>query len=367
LNEESESPEDDNADSPGADEQAAAEGATEGQEDGQQPDQEEGAASVDGEDEQPADSEAVAGSEERSDDESDESGVVVYDFNHPQHRLGDPLPQFKFCGKRIAHVVAGALSTELHVDASVELANASYCKKTEFISGIEKDACVFRSDISPFGLDLLVVCERGLILSLVDQFFGGASPKAEGGGERALSATETRFSARLRHRIIESLSQVCSDYFTISNSEETPLSTEELSAVSVENSVVAVQEYAVTGKESTQQFSIVYPWSAVEALAAFPPDDSGQAASEGTHFSVKLHEHIAACTVELQGQLAETEVTVSQLLRMQKGDFIPLGEVGSTTFTVDNTPVFDASIGASNGFVSASILHWSIEGDVRHE
>ncbi len=296
-----------------------------------------------------------------------DTGMVVYDFNHPQHRLRDPDPTLNLYGKKIASEVAGKLDADLHVNANVELINTRYCKRSEFISGLEQSVSAFKSDISPFSRELLVVFERGLILSMVDMFFGGATLTPNKKSTRELSETERRFAQRLRTSITQSLAGICQDCFTITNNNESIISAEELATANFENSVFAVQKYSVKCKENEETFSIVFPWSVVESLVSNSPGYNSDSIRESNIWKSKLKEHLSSCAVELQGKLAETEVTVSQLMEMQKGDFIPLGEVGAATFMVDNTPIFNASIGASNGFVSASILHWSLEGDSAHE
>lgn len=373
MNEESESPEDDNeAGKPDSPENTGESQETEdkdNQDDEQNsetsdPDGETGETEPDGD---LKESTVTDGESNDSDPETDDSGLTVYDFNHPQHRLGDPLPQFKHCGKKIARLVSDSIDTNLHVEATVELKSARYYKQNEFISALNQDDSVFRSEISPFSLDLNLVFPRELILSLVDLFFGGATQLAQGTGSRALSETEKRLAVRLRETIISAITNTCKDFFTITGNDDVFVSVDEWVTTSVEHTVLAVQEYTVACKDDEYNFSITFPWSAVESLVAFSSDDTPESVSQRNQWNDKMQEHLNACAVEMQGKLAETEVTVSQLLDMQKGDFIPLGEVGAATFMVDNTPIFDASIGASNGFVSASILQWSIDGDSRHE
>ncbi|MEM7257703.1 MAG: FliM/FliN family flagellar motor switch protein [Pseudomonadota bacterium] len=330
-----------------------------------------------GEDAEQAESDAESTADVAADDNADEqsdaaepvddSVPALYDFHHPQHRLGNPIPQFKIAGRKIAGMVAASVDTDLHVAAKIELASVCYRKHTDFIKELDIGVSVFKNEISPLSQDMLIIFERGLILSMVASFFGG-TVSSQPDSQRALSQTETRFATRLRSAIINAVESVCAECFKIRHQHTTIVTAEELVSMGgSETRVLAVQEYQVTAGEQKESFYITYPWSAVASMSSLSTDELPDAAIASRRWSNKLTEHVRACAVELQGKLAETEVTVSQLLDMQKGDFIPLGDVGPATFTVDNTPIFDASIGASNGFVSASILQWSIEGDSRNE
>ncbi len=59
--------------------------------------------------------------------------------------------------------------------------------------------------------------------------------------------------------------------------------------------------------------------------------------------------------VELQGVIAETELSLGELLSLKEGDFIPLGKGNRARFFAENIPLFEATIGAANGMISARV------------
>jgi len=45
-------------------------------------------------------------------------------------------------------------------------------------------------------------------------------------------------------------------------------------------------------------------------------------------------------------------------MNLKVGDFIPLGKVQTVNFSSEGIPLFEASVGVSNGMVSASVRKW---------
>lgn len=320
---------------------------------------------------------------------SDMADLTVYDFNHPQHRLGEPLAQLTVTGKKIAEEITNGVDTVLHVLGETKLVSTEYVKRQDYISSLENEICIFKSALSPLSVDSLIIIEKPLIHSMVDCFFGGSKAKAveeepkeekeekaegEEGGEdtetaeeekpeepvvlRELSSTEQRLANRFRLCITGAMQNAWGMCFTVAQEPDLIFSVEDLTTVSSEQSVVALLKYSVTTNGVESNFTLVLPWRAVESVREKLSKDIPVNAIENTNWCTSLKDHVEACYVDLQGQLAESEVTVEQLLNMQSGDFIPLGDLGTATFMIDNTPIFEAAIGTSEGQVSASIIQW---------
>lgn len=318
----------------------------------------------------------------------DVADLTVYDFNHPQHRLGEPFAQLTVTGKKIAEEITNGVDNVLHVLGEAKLVSAEYVKRQDYISSLENENCIFKSELSPLSVDSLIVIEKRLIHSMVESFFGGSAAKAveepkdekkekseneEGEKEdetaeaeepeepvvaRELSSTEQRLANRLRLCITSAMRKVWGNCFSIAQESDLIFSVEDITTVSSEQSVVALLKYSVTTNGVESSFTVVLPWRAVETVREKLSKDKPANTIDNANWCTSLKDHVEACYVDLQGQLAESEVTVEQLLNMQSGDFIPLGDLGTATFMIDNTPIFEAAIGTSEGQVSASILRW---------
>ncbi len=287
------------------------------------------------------------------------SEIFTYDFGHPQHRLGEPNSSLNVSGGKLASQLSVSVDTVLHVASEISLVSVEFQKQNDLIQALDKNACIFKSLLDPQSVESLILLDRDLILALVASYFGGSAEPAQPSAVREFSASERRLAERLKTCITDVMKTIWGNAFTVIASNSPMLNLDEFVISDTEQSVVAAFKYSVKCNESESFFTIALPWAAVKAIQL---NNAGNEIEKRV-WCTRLQDHLENCYVDLQGQLTETELTVEQLMNIQVGDFIPLGDPGATTFKIDNTPVFDAEIGASNGLVSASILRWLSQGE----
>lgn len=297
----------------------------------------------------------------------DSSAVSKYDFNHPQHRLGKPAASLTVTATKLASQMSFLVDTVLHVSCDIELVSADYQKNNELFQALDENVCVLKSAIDTQSVDALILLERDLILTLVTSYFGGSAERVQAVSKRGVSAAERRLAERLNLCIIDGMQSVWGDCFKVSSPKIPMLTAKEFTSMESEQSVVAALKYSLKSSDSESFFTVVLPWVAVKSIQHRYSAMNTNNGIENSDWCTRLQEHLEKCHVDLQGKLAETDLTVGQLFNMQVGDFIPLSDQGVATFTIDNTPVFEAEIGSSNGLVSASISRWLDQGDKHDE
>ena len=295
--------------------------------------------------------------------EQEESEVFVYDFNHPQHRLGAPSSSLTVSGGKLASQLNILVDTVLHVSSEISLVSIDYQKHSELMQSLDEQACIFKAALEPQSVDALILLDRDLIMSLVASYFGGSAERKQPATVREFSSAERRMAERLRVCLTDVIQSTWRSCFKVSASNDSMLNPEELATTGSEEAVVAAFKYSLKCNENESFLTIVLPWAAVKTIQRCYNVENVSNDIEKQDWCTRLQEHLENCHVDLQGQIAETEVTVQQLFNMQVGDFIPIGDPGAATFMIDNTPVFEAEIGESNGLVSASILRWMDQGN----
>jgi flagellar motor switch protein FliM len=68
-----------------------------------------------------------------------------------------------------------------------------------------------------------------------------------------------------------------------------------------------------------------------------------------------LRHEVMAAKVEMIATLAEAEVTLGDVMRLQAGDIIPIEMPRAVTATVEGVPVIRGSYGASHGNVALKV------------
>ena len=287
----------------------------------------------------------------------EEPGVArAYDFSHPQHRLNKPLDGLIINANKVAADLGPRVDQQIHVPCSAQVISAELCKHRDLADDLLTGSCVFQLDLAPVTDKGFVTLEPSLIFALVQSFFGGTENYVFEEKARALSTTELRLASRLRDCILTALNTVWGDVLAFNVASANAIAADQFSADALNTPVVARLRYELIIANQSAFFDVVLPYDALSHLHSI--NANAGAAVDNSQWHAGLQRQIIGCELNVHGVLAETDITVNQLLKLQTGDFIPLGNIQTATFSTGNTPLFEAVIGASNGRVSASISHW---------
>jgi len=329
--------------------------------------------------------------------DTDNPTPVVFDFVHPQHQLGESFVGLSLLQDRMRSRCAASIGKLLRTKVDVVTCAAEYLKTSEFQAHLDQPSICYRFELKPLPGSGLLRLDLSLVDSAVQQFFGGSAAAGvenqddtdeddsedtdneseeedtESEGEegedadsteeevvpqRAMSPTEKRIATRLKDILLDDLTAIVSELETVVLGELGEVSGHEITEGLIGTGVTVVMGFDLTTKCGSASFSVGLP----HALLA-PMRDRMANRSHGRHgddisWRKALNQQVSECEIPLQGILAETELTVRQMLRLQTGDFIPLGGDQTATFLSDGYPLFEAVIGMSNGKISANLSRW---------
>jgi len=262
------------------------------------------------------------------------------------------------------------IDNTLHLAATCTVATTELRKHQDISSTLKSGVCVFRVELGPQQGCCYLLIQPELTFALVQGFFGGNQSAVYEETDRALSTTEIRLGSRLRNTILEGLASVWGEVLQFNTLQDTPVPHDQFAADAPDAPVVAELAFNLAIAENTVSFSVLFPYDALSTLHSV--ESSKETTPDNTLWRTGLKRQLVGCELDVHGVLAETTISVKQLLKLQAGDFIPLGNIQTATFSTGSTPLFEAVIGASNGRVSASISHWlgqgeTTEGAVSHD
>ncbi len=335
------------------------------------------AASSDNEEVESGDSASDNDNESESDNDTNDSvnepiddGLPkTYDFSHPQHRLNKPLSGLSVGANRLSRDVSDRIEQAIHIACTSSVHSIELKKHQDISTNLDSGTCIFGFDTNSPGKGYAII-ESELVFALVQNFFGGKEDYEFEAKNRTPSTTETRLAGRLRDCIMASLGTVWGDILGFTVPNKSPIAHDQFSAAGLDSPVVATLQFELKLGSREASFKLLFPYQSLAQLHS--ANVVTGSTSENSQWQAGIQRELTGCELDIHGVLAETEITVNQLLKMQSGDFIPLGNVQTATFLTGSTPLFEAVIGASNGRVSASISHWlghkdSTDGAAAHE
>ena len=203
---------------------------------------------------------------------------------------------------------------------------------------------------------LLLSIEPELIGRFVDAYYGGPGIH----GERVLkefSPTEERLLARLSEAVIETMTEVWTEVMPV----EAQLTSRETSTahagLMVSDDPVAVARFTISvGQGRSGRIEIVYPVASLRAIEAqlstTVQDDGG---ISGVEWRERMCAALGEVRVQARSVLARPTLSLSELLRLQPGDVIPISLPGTVPLLVSGRTIAIGTIGEQDGRAALKI------------
>nr|MBX2836141.1 FliM/FliN family flagellar motor switch protein [Gammaproteobacteria bacterium] len=131
---------------------------------------------------------------------------------------------------------------------------------------------------------------------------------------------------------------------------------------SVDDQVVVACKYALKIDDSEFNLEMIFSHSMLEPHQKVLQRIKQKGIAESSEFSSALKNELMNCEIDMHAVLAETKITLAELIELKAGDFIPLREIENVSFKSNSAPLFDARVGKFNGQVSASFSRWTLQG-----
>ena len=328
----------------------------------------------------------------------------MYDFVHPGHRLATEWPVLGQLHQRLVEGFSRRLAERFRMRLEAYAEPTRRMRYEDFVADLPAGTVVNEIALAPEPGVLLFCLETAVVPALVDGWFGGtpiyrgeppalpeeeavviegeegegdgvedAGAKSDGEGEDdelsardrsppplvIASATERRALGHVLDALTAALGESWADIAELGPSVGRATTPERLARGGYGDIVIDCGLQIRLGQE-IMSARLVYPVALLEPFAAKLAREDHTHPVEDDRFRQSLGAGLMDCELEVRGVLAESRITLRDLMAMKPGDFIPLKDMQNVSFRTDNTPLFDARVGNTNGRVSASLSRWHL-------
>lgn len=197
---------------------------------------------------------------------------------------------------------------------------------------------------------LLIAIEPELVGRLVDAFYGGPGIN----NERLVNEftpTEERLLTRLSEALIEALTEMWSEVMPVKAQLSSRETNTAYAALVAGDEPVAIARFTIAlGQGRSSMINILYPVSSLRAiegqLSAKVHDDGGMSNSE---WRERMSSALGEVRLQARTVLARPTMSVSELLRLQPGDVIPISLPALVPLLVAGRQVAFGTIGEQDG------------------
>jgi flagellar motor switch protein FliM len=288
-------------------------------------------------------------------EQSPAGSVRPFDFGG-QRINRTQLPMLQLVGKTFAERARVTLSGLVNREVACEFTSIDSVKPADLTASLPAPGTVAVVRLKPLAGQALVSVDPGLLLALMDGFFGG-SGKGAVDGQAAVAPATQRFLALV-------LRSVGADF----TAAWTPVAPLEIELVKQETNPrllpLGAPQDSLTVVRFTAEFASIagrIDWVLPDSLLAplreaLASDGAKAPAAQQEPWAPELRAALQEAEVEIRAILAQAEISLRELVRLAPGDIIPIDPPQDVSLLVGDIALRRGRFGVSQGRNALKIL-----------
>jgi len=250
--------------------------------------------------------------------------TVIYDFKRPERISKDQMRALEAIHEVFARNFGATLSAFLRTIVEVRITGTEQVTYGEFVSSLPIPTCFNVLTAKPLEGSMCLEISPMIIFPIIDRLLGGGSCEAFI-PQRALTTIELRLVSRILERALAQLSDAWSSLtpvqFELAETESNP----QLVHVVTPNEVVIAVNFELQLGKKVGNMCLCLPYTTFEPLLGKMATQNWliyKQKGTGENTAQIVANNVMAATVSLRAFLAETTLTVGQLIDLAVDDVI---------------------------------------------
>jgi flagellar motor switch protein FliM len=266
------------------------------------------------------------------------------------------MPTMEVINERFARLLRVSIFNLVRRTAEISVEQVRVIKYFDFIRNLVLPTNMNLVQVKPLRGNALFIFDPNLVFLIVDSMFGGDG--------RFHSRVEGREFTATEHRIIQNILAAVFEAYTKAWEPVHPLEFEfirsemnpQFANIATPNELVVVSTFEIGFNDVLAAINICLPYSMIQ-----PIRELLFSTMQGDHLSADrswnnlMSRQIKSAEVELVAVLAQTKLTVEDLMKVRVGDIIPLHINKNIVATVNDVPVIECNYGIFNDQYSIKV------------
>lgn len=274
------------------------------------------------------------------------TAFATYDFKRPERVSKDQMRSLENLHEVFARNVGGALSGYLRSVVEVKLSSIVQLTYAEFTANLPTPTCFALIQAPPLEGQVILEINPSIIFPVVDRLLGGGRGVTSI-PDRPLTDIEQKIVGKITELMLSQLKNIWSRIkeidFTLQEIESNP----QYRQIVPPNEVAVLISFEIAMGESRGMMNLCIPFTTIEPIMpSFALENiynfmrRRTGGTEGRAIAAALSDS----QIEMVVHLAETQITVSDLVRLAPGDIIQTTKPASSPLliTIEGRPKFKA-------------------------
>ena len=307
----------------------------------------------------------VTGEDESSKSDVTEGGVKTYDLGRQERIVRGRMPTLELINERFVRYLRLGMFNYMHRNVEVAVAPIKVQKYSEFIRNLVVPTNLNLIQAKPLRGTGLIVLDPNLVFLVVDNMFGGDGrfhTRVEG---RDFTATEQRIIQGLLNVVFEEYQKSWQPVFPLQFEYLRSEMNTQFANIATPSEIVIALTFNIEFSGATSEMHICLPYSMVEPIRdiLYSAMHSEQDSSDKRWTSM-LTRQLQTAEVELTTTLGDTQLPLSEVIRLKTGDVIPIRIDDTVLALVDGVPLLEARYGVQNGQYALKVEKFLAEDDL---
>jgi len=262
--------------------------------------------------------------------------VHLYDFKRPERVSKDQMRALEAIHEGFARNFGASLSGFLRTIVEVRVASIEQLTYSEFIHSLPNPTCFNLLSANPLEGQLCLEISPLIVYPIIDRLLGGSNAELFI-PQRPLTTIEWRLVKRITDRALSTLTEVWSHLVSISFELAETESNPHLVQIVAPNEVVVVISLELKIGTRAGTMTLCIPFNVIEPVMSKLATQSWlayQRKAANDRQRATLASHLRTAEVDVRAFLAETTITVHDLLHLQVGDIIATPKPADTDLLI---------------------------------
>ena len=250
--------------------------------------------------------------------------VQIYDFKRPERVSKDQMRALEALHEGFGRNFGAALSGYLRTIIEVSVAHIEQLTYSEFIHSLPNPTCFNLLKADQLDGQLCLEISPLIIYPIIDRLLGGSNADLFI-PQRPLTQIEQRLVQRITDRATHHLSEAWSNLTPVTFKVEDFESNPQLVQIVPPNETVVVVGFELKMGNRAGTMSLCIPYNVIEPIMGVLSNQSWftyQKKGGQDDYLKKLTRNVSNAKVEMRAYLAQTTITMSELMALQVGDVI---------------------------------------------
>ena len=250
--------------------------------------------------------------------------IHTYDFKRPERVSKDQMRSLEAIHEGFARNFGASLSAFLRTIVEVRVATIEQLTYSEFIHSLPNPTCFNLLSASPLEGQLCLEISPLIVYPIIDRLLGGSNAELFI-PQRPLTAIEWRLVKRITDRAVACLNEVWSSLVHVKFERTETESNPHLVQIVAPNEVVVVIGLELKMGTRAGTMTLCIPFNVIEPVMGKLATQSWlayQRKASSTQQRQLITNHLKSAQVEVRTFLAQTTITINELLHLQPGDII---------------------------------------------